>query len=284
MQNPESTPLNHARLAGTQSALVELGLADYEKVAFLGALARLGLGGAAKAGVGTAAKASGKKGLMSGLSWLNTQASKPLAAIGRRTMRQLGQYSPRAAGIGSRLGKGMASDMVGFGTFTGGIEAAMADPGERMKAFGKGFGSGALMGGAWAGGRNAARMGLRKAMGSGGAARLADLQRFGLTGGYKAGLGKGGVPLTKAQRALRGLKGTGTALGLGGSAFAASDIAGAPFGQSMLLNRPETPKTFYQYPQTYGPMIAGHGLRPTVGYPNVPQLGQLRSQGYPWQR
>ena len=40
-------------------------------------------------------------------------------------------------------------------------------------------------------------------------------------------------------------------------AFAASDLSGAPFGQSMLFGKKEKPA--YAYPQTYGPAL---GMQP----------------------
>jgi len=64
-----------------------------------------------------------------------------------------------------RVGKGSGREAFGFGLFGGGTNAAFAEPGERLDAFGRGFAGGMTSGGLWRGGGNIARMGLYKGLG-----------------------------------------------------------------------------------------------------------------------
>lgn len=83
------------------------------------------------------------QGAQSGLGTLGKSMISPIKDISPGTYKWLriaGGHVPR--------------DMVGFGLFGGGINALMADPGDRMSAFGKGFAGGALGGAAWRGASN----------------------------------------------------------------------------------------------------------------------------------
>lgn len=126
---------------GAQQALADLGL---EKNAFF-------LGAAAK----------GLWGL----------ASKPLLGVANRIggwalggAKAMGA-SPKTMGFLSNLGRGAARDAASFGLFGGGLNAALADPGQRGEAFLRGAAGGMLGGAAWRMGGNAARMGLQRGLG-----------------------------------------------------------------------------------------------------------------------
>lgn len=131
--------------------------------------ASIGTGLRAAWGLGKNLFSGANKGLTGGLETFGKALVSPIKSVSPKTYSWL-----RTAG------KGMSKDMVGFGLLGGGINAAMADPGERMSAFGKGLASGALGGAAWRGASNV----LRRAQVSGYKA---------LHGGklYPAGQGKG---------------------------------------------------------------------------------------------
>lgn len=112
-----------------------------------------------------------------------------------------------------------AGNVVGFGVFGGALNAAMADPGERMSAFAKGFGSGLAGGAGWQWGGT---------LGKGMIGRLAKPGSTGLRGNIakvtdpKAGLdsygkimeyGKGQLPGLLGARTLTNTIGIGSALG-----------------------------------------------------------------------
>jgi len=109
-----------------------------------------------QAGLGTGLKAAwglGKnlwsgafEGISGGLGHLGKSLATPVKSVSPKTYSWL-----RTAG------RGMPKDMVSFGLFGGGINAALADPGDRMSAFGKGFAGGALSGVAWRGASNVLR-------------------------------------------------------------------------------------------------------------------------------
>lgn len=146
--------------AGVQYAFDTLGFSESEKRAFLGAVGKAvggigkGLWGAAK-GVGNAVS--------------NTVAA-PIAATGRGVTNFVGKNlgaSPQAIQkFQGTIGRGVAKDMASFGLLSGGLEAATADPGDRMGAFARGFGTGALGGAAYKGVANAAKATNFKMMGA----------------------------------------------------------------------------------------------------------------------
>lgn len=159
-------------MAGSTQALADLGLIspeEMEKQAWIGpaltaagrALPWLwrgikGVGGALKGAGGTLWGAGGK---------VIGTAAKPLGGAGNRAVQWTGSRlgaSPQTIAKIQGMGKGMATEAVGFGALGGGIEAAMADPGERGSAFMRGFGSGALGGLAFRGAGNLASAGMRR--------------------------------------------------------------------------------------------------------------------------
>ena len=155
-----AVPQDVFKMAGADAALRDLGLLspeDMEKDAILGAVAGLGRGlwGLGKGLWGVGGKALGA-------------VAKPVGGAGNWAVQRggtaLGASPGRIKQI-QGLGKGMATEAVGFGALSGGINAAMADPGERGTAFMKGFGSGALGGLAWRGAGNVASAGLKRGLG-----------------------------------------------------------------------------------------------------------------------
>lgn len=160
---------NNFKITGMNQALAELGLSEMEKTAIWGALARLG----------------GR-----GLSTI----AKPLANVGQRALGQVGRISPRAAQFLQRAGRGAAREAAGFGLFSGALNAATAEPDNRLSAFGRGFASGALGGAAFGVGRNITRMGLGRTLGAKNMANLYRAERPGIIGGFRGpqgNLGKG---------------------------------------------------------------------------------------------
>jgi hypothetical protein len=179
------------KTAGAQAALEDLGLSDMEKEAIWSSVLRPALGALWK-------HTGGK--LISGVA-------KPMSWAGQKAVGQIGKVSPGAAKFLSTAGRGAARDAASFGLLSGGLNAATAEPGDRLSAFGRGFAGGALGGAAWRMGGSAARMGLGKALGTtaGGASRMGNLYRAGRHGWFGGGL-KGfgakavtsGVPLAGA--------------------------------------------------------------------------------------
>jgi hypothetical protein len=131
------------KMAGAQTALTDLGL---EKEAFLGTLARgaLSLGGRAIGAL-----------------------SSPLAGAANKGLNWAGKtfnLSQKTVGGLRTFGKEMARDAVGGGLFEGGLNAALAEPGDRGSAFMRGMGSGMIGGALFRGGMNATTMGMKRMM------------------------------------------------------------------------------------------------------------------------
>jgi hypothetical protein len=176
--------------------MTDLGLSDMEKEAFWGAIA--GAAGKALPWIGKGlSKLWGATG-----SKVVGATAKPMGWLGQKAVGQVGKVSPGAAKFLGAAGKGAARDAASFGLLSGGLNAATAEPGDRLSAFGRGFAGGALGGAAWRMGGAAARMGLGKAIG---AQRMGNLYRAGRHGWFGGGL-KGfgskavtaGVPLAGA--------------------------------------------------------------------------------------
>lgn len=139
------------------------GAAAHVAPAATGAVAGAAPGLLSKAwgGAGRLWGATGGRALKSVSEPLGNAANRAVGWAGNKA--GLGQNT--IAGI-QRLGAGAAGDAVSFGALSGGINAAMADPGERMSAFGKGFAGGALGGAAWRMGGNVATGALNKGLGA----------------------------------------------------------------------------------------------------------------------
>jgi hypothetical protein len=151
------------KMAGSTTALADLGLIspdELEKTAVWGLIGR----GALALGRGL----WGLGGKLWGAGGAVTKAvAKPFGAMGNKAVQWTGSRlgaSPEMIGKIQGLGKGMAGEAVGFGALSGGINAAMAEPGQRGEAFLRGFGSGALGGLAWRGAGNLATAGMRRVM------------------------------------------------------------------------------------------------------------------------
>ena len=226
--------------AGTAAALCDLGLAGHEKHA-----------------------------------GISSFAGKPFAWAGRKLFGQLGRAGaaeggalahagvPEAARTGIlNWGKGLPAEMGGFGLVSGGIEAAMAEPEDRLKAFGRGFGTGALGGLGWGLGSRAISSGMRRALPTGRFDQLAKAKLWGKE-----------APAWGERAKAFGAKTLPWA-----GAFAASDAVLAPFGQSMLFNKKpsgENARPAYAYPQVYGPMVGMQSNNPyATGTPNTSLVPQ----------
>jgi hypothetical protein len=189
---------------------------------------------------------------------LSSLAGKPFAWLGERLVGTLGRsarpavqaWAPRLA----NFGKGLATQMGSFGLLQGGLEAALAEPGQRTKAFGRGFGLGALSGLGWGAGERLALRGAGRLL-PGGAQRLEELAA-------RRGIFARGVPLGERAKIL-GSKGLGLAGGLVGS-----DLAMKSIGQPGLIDlfRGQGSKPAYAMPQVYGPAISGLPLDPRQYY------------------
>lgn len=210
------------KTAGAQAALDDLGLSGMEKEAIWGSILRPALGALWK-------HTGGK--LISG-------AAKPMAWAGQKAVGQIGKVSPRAAGFLGEAGKGAARDAAAFGLLSGGLNAATAEPGSRLSAFGRGFAGGALGGAAWRMGGSAARMGLGKALGNtaSGASRMGNLYRAGRHGWFGGFRGPTGS-LGQGFRSM-GAKAVTTGVPLAGA-----------LGASMMMPTFETPQQAQQRPQ-----------------------------------
>lgn len=181
------TYTEHYKLAGTQQALEDLGLT---KEAGLMWDAARGLYGVVKAPI------QGIFGRL-GRSALN--------------MGRTAGLSEKTLGTLSNIGQGAASEAAGFGLLGAGLGAATAEPGQRSDAALRGFAGGALGGGAWRMGGNAARMGMGKVLGSnmgklqqvaGNAATTPWQKRwFGSAKGFGANALTKGVPFAGAMGA-----------------------------------------------------------------------------------
>lgn len=163
---------NYFKLAGAHQALNSLGLSEMEKTAVWGTLARIG-----------------SKALIKPISWAGQKSvgtiAKPLASVGQRILGQIGQINPRAAQFLQQAGRGAAREAAGGGLLMGTLNAATAEPGDRLSAFGRGFAGGALGGAAFGMGRNVTRMGLGRALGAKNMANLYRAGRPGIVGGFR---------------------------------------------------------------------------------------------------
>jgi hypothetical protein len=224
------------RQAGSAVALCDLGLTGHEK----------------------------RAGIISGVSNL---AGRPFAWAGRKLFGQLGHAGVAEGGAIARagvpeatrtgvlnFGKGLAGEMGGFGLVSGGIEAAMAEPEDRVRAFGRGFGTGAVQGLGWGVGTRAVGGAMGKLMPKG---RFAELEKTKLLGKEAPRTAAGAIDWSTRGKAL----GAKALPWVGG--FAGSEVVGAPFGQSMLFNKQDPQRPAYTYPQAYGPMV---GMQPGDPY------------------
>lgn len=191
---PELNNMPMIKVSGAAQALSDLGLLEDElvKEAFLGNAVGRGLswlGGKAIGGLWNLGKGA--------YSTVSKPIEGVIGGIGNRLLNFAANrgMSPGAINFAQRLGQGLPGQMAGFGLFSGGINAAMADPGDRLNAFGRGFGSGALSGAVFGGASNLAKMGLGKTLG---ATTMANLKNTAAQSGLKSWGAKavlGGVPL-----------------------------------------------------------------------------------------
>jgi hypothetical protein len=153
------------KTAGVMQALEDLGLLDgMEKEAFWGNIVRPALGALWKYTGGKAVGAT----------------AAPMSWAGQGVQKAVSSVSPTAGSFLGRVGRGAAREAAGFGLLSGGINAAMAEPGERGSAFARGFAGGALGGLGWRAGRNLTHQGLNQFLGS---QRMGQLARAGHAGG-----------------------------------------------------------------------------------------------------
>lgn len=153
-------------------ALTDLGLTDgMEKDAIWGNLIRPALS--------TLWKYTGGK--------LVGATAAPMAWAGRGVQGAVSKVSPGAGEWLGRAGQGAAREMAGFGLLSGGINAAMAEPGERGSAFARGFAGGALGGLGWRAGGNLTRMGLNQAFGARNMGRLTETANRGIWSNLRSG-------------------------------------------------------------------------------------------------
>lgn len=203
------------KMAGANAALVDLGLLppeEMEKDAYAGLLKALpaiwggvkavgkGIGGAGKGLWGAGSKAVGR-------------VADPIGRAGNWAVQRggtaVGLKQPTIDKIRG-LGTGMAREAVGFGLLSGGMNAAMAEPGQRGSAFLRGAASGALGGLAWRGAGNLATAGLKRGLGAAGA----NVGKIQAAADKPWMLGKG---LSAGER----LKGVGASALMGGVPLAA---------------------------------------------------------------
>lgn len=160
------------KTAGVMQALADLGLTDgMEKdAAIWGALGK---------GLSSLWGATGGK--------LVGATAAPFGWAGRGIQSAVGKVSPGAGEWLGRVGQGAAREMAGFGLLSGGINAAMAEPGERGSAFARGFAGGALGGLGWRAGGNLTRMGLGQVFGPRNMGRLTETANRGIWSNLRAG-------------------------------------------------------------------------------------------------
>lgn len=247
-----------AQDAGRRAALRDLGIMgdDMEKTAILG----------------TVGNVAGKP-----FQWIGSLLGKGLgrAGVGSKTVESLSQ------GL-----KSMPATMGGFGAISGALEGAnvvpaalgQGDLGWDWGRAAKGFGHGALIGGAFGAGGAAYKAGLRKVLPESTHAALQAAKQPGWFGGFWKGSpgkyrGKGvlgylfkkpvpraGPVMAPQEKALRGLKGFGSNLALGGGAFATGDLLAMPFGGSVLGST-------LLGDETQGGAIGQLGRSPHLAYP-----------------
>lgn len=151
------------KLAGAEAALVQLGLAPaeaLEKEAFINAGIKLvrGAGGLAK-GLWNMTGGKVTKGL-----------TKRVGDAGTKMLDDVAGRSPFIAkhrGAIEGATKGLAGEMVLGAGLGGGLNAALAEPGDRWNAFARGAASGALSGALFNAGSNVARQGISRLAGKG---------------------------------------------------------------------------------------------------------------------
>jgi len=179
------------REAGVSQAMQDLGM--NKEAAFWGALG-------SKLWGATGGKAVG---------W----AAKPFEWAGQKALGAVGKASPNAANWMGRMGAGAGRDMAGQGLLMGGINAAMADPGERGSAFARGFAGGAVGGLGWNVGRNAVSAGLRRGLGQNTMGRLTEAAKPGMWQSFRQGGMGAGFRTMGAKAVTSGLPFAG-AMGL----------------------------------------------------------------------
>lgn len=159
------------KTAGMNFAYAHMGLtpSELEKTAWvMPALKAVGglFRNKAVQGAAAAAKPTGLWARTGGR--LTASITQPFSNFGKNVTQAVGsRLGARADTIAKvqGLGKGMVGEGLGFGAISGGINAAMADPGQRGEAFARGFGGGVLGGMAWRGAGNVASAGLKRGLG-----------------------------------------------------------------------------------------------------------------------
>jgi hypothetical protein len=268
-----------AYVRGMAKAAEDTGM---DKEALLGALAkglvtagkwgqRLWSGGSKITGVPT----KGLGGITGAVTKGRNLVAKPFEWAGEKAMQGLGKVVPQKAwshikpyltdvkGYGADgsggMFKGVGKDIASFGLLGGGLNAAMADPGERGSAFAKGFASSIPMAMAWGGTQNLLSKGLSHTMsrygvlgGKQGVERLSQLAKSPV-------LGKGGGSLGNRAKAMgsRLLTGENMPMGIGlpfAGAWLASDLA-MPSGEPPAQEGAEAVGNERQGFQQYRPYI-----------------------------
>ena len=210
--------------------------------------------------------------------------NKLVGLLGRAKTPWVANLAPKAR----ELGTGLAGQMGSWGLLGGGIEAALSDPGDRLKGFGRGFGLGALSGLGWGAGSRLAQRGVGHFIPPGaaasGTARLEGLEKrkalFNLFGKEQPRGLVHGVPAGERAQIL-GAKALPFAGGMVGS-----DLAMKAIGQPGMIDlvRGTANKPGYAMPQVYGPMMQGLPLDPQQYYGNptsLPPASQWEyNQGY----
>ncbi|MFB3077586.1 MAG: hypothetical protein ACE1Y4_06220, partial [Lysobacterales bacterium] len=187
---------------------------------------------------------------------------KPISAMGRGASgfvgRQLGASPQAISKFQQTVGKGMGREAASFGLLSGGIEASMADPGNRMGAFARGFGTGALGGAAFRGVSNVAGAGLKRGLGAKRFGAVSQAAKPGFTGAMPGMQGASMAQRAGARAKSIGAKtlvgGVPLAAGLGASfgtpTFSAGQIHGAvPQGMQQQMGRQ------MGYPGGYNPNL-----------------------------
>ena len=218
--------------------------------------------------------------------FISSIAGAPFAEAGRQALGLLGKIkSPWAAKAVPKLqelGGGLAGQMGSWGLLGGGLEAALAEPGERGKGFARGFGLGALGGLGWGAGSRLAQRGVGRLMSKtpgAGAARLEALEKqkafFNLDKQYGPRGLVHNVPLGERAKILGG-KLVPFAGGVVGS-----DVLMKSIGQPGMIDivRGTANKPAYGMPQVYGPLMQGLPLDPQQYYAQQP-LSPTAYAGY----